>query len=61
MDLAICPACHTQDPSMTNQALSAGADWQCARCGSRWDAIRLATVAAYDAWVSEHDAAPNRV
>jgi len=54
--LAVCPSCHTQDPSMTNLAVSAGADWQCSRCGSRWDAVRLATVAAYAVWVSEHTA-----
>ena len=54
--LAMCPSCHTQDLSMTNLAVSAGADWQCSRCGSRWDAVRLATVAAYAVWVSEHTA-----
>ena len=54
--LAVCPSCHTQDLSMTNLAVSAGADWQCSRCGARWDAARLATVAAYEVWVSEHTA-----
>jgi hypothetical protein len=53
---AVCPSCHTQDRSMTNLAVSAGADWQCSRCGSRWDAVRLATVAAYAVWTSEHAA-----
>ena len=52
--LAMCPSCHTQDRTMTNLAVSAGADWQCSRCGSRWDAVRLATVAAYAVWVSTH-------
>ena len=52
--LAVCPSCHTQDSAMTNRAVSAGADWRCSRCGSRWDAVRLATVAAYAVWVSEH-------
>lgn len=52
--LAMCPSCHTLDLSMTNLAVSAGADWQCSRCGSRWDAVRLATVAAYAAWASAH-------
>ncbi|MBI4485395.1 MAG: hypothetical protein HY655_05235 [Acidobacteria bacterium] len=42
---------------MTNLAVSAGADWQCSRCGSRWDAVRLATVAAYGVWLAEHTAA----
>jgi hypothetical protein len=50
--LAMCPSCRTQDLSMTNLAVSAGADWQCSRCGSRWNTVRLATVAAYTAWAS---------
>jgi hypothetical protein len=54
--LAICPSCHTEDPSMTNLAVHAGADWRCSRCGSRWDAVRLATVAAYAAWAAERTA-----
>ena len=54
--LAMCPSCHTEDPSMTNLAVSRGADWQCSRCGSRWDAVRLATVAACAVWSSEHTA-----
>jgi hypothetical protein len=58
LGLARCPSCHTQDGLVTNLAVSAGADWQCARCGSRWNAARVATVAAYAAWVSEHTAAP---
>ena len=52
--LGTCPSCHTEDPSMTNLAVSAGADWQCSRCGSRWDAVRLATVAAYAVWLAAH-------
>ena len=52
--LAVCPSYHTQDLSMTNLAVSAGADWQCSRCGSRWDAVRLATLAASALWLSEH-------
>jgi len=52
--LATCPSCHTHDLSTTNRAVSAGAGWQCSRCGSRWDAVRLATVAAYAAWASAH-------
>jgi hypothetical protein len=57
--LATCPACHTADRSMTNLAVSVGADWQCVRCGSRWDAGRLATVAAYAEWLSERAASPS--
>lgn len=50
-----CPSCHTEHPRMTKLVGTAGADWQCARCGSRWDAARLAAVAAYAVWLSEHD------
>ena len=47
---ATCPSCHTSDATLTNEALTAGASWQCARCGQRWTAARLATVAAYATW-----------
>jgi hypothetical protein len=50
---ATCPLCHTADATMTNVAVAAGADWQCARCCQQWDAGRLATVAAYDMRLSE--------
>ena len=50
---ATCPACHTADLTMTASAVAAGADWRCARCGQRWDARRLATVAAYALWQSK--------
>jgi hypothetical protein len=49
---ATCPSCHTADAAVTSAAVSGGADWRCVRCGQRWDANRLATVAAYDAWLS---------
>ena len=52
--LATCPLCHTEDASVTNRAVSAGADWHCSLCGWRWDAARLATVAAYAVWLAEH-------
>ena len=52
--LAICPGCHTAEPGLTMVAVDAGAGWQCARCTQRWDAVRLAAVAAYMAWLSEH-------
>jgi hypothetical protein len=55
-----CPLCHTVDPTMTNIALSAGADWHCSRCGQRWDTMRLAAVAGYAAWLSARtDASDN--
>jgi transposase-like protein len=53
---ATCPSCHAEDPGVTRLAVSSGADWRCAQCGSRWDARRLATVAAYDIWVAERTA-----
>ena len=53
---AMCPSCHTADPTMTNGAVTGGADWHCGRCGQRWDTARLATVAAYAAWLSKHPA-----
>ena len=52
--LATCPACHTAHPSLTMQAVSTGATWQCERCYQRWSAGRLAAVAAYTAWQSDH-------
>ena len=57
---ATCPLCHTVDPTTTNIALSAGADWHCSRCGQRWDTIRLAAVAGYAVWLSARtDASDN--
>jgi len=50
--VATCPSCHTVDRAMTTDALRAGADWDCARCGQRWNAARLATTVAYSVWVS---------
>jgi transcription elongation factor Elf1 len=49
---ATCPSCHTVDANMTNVAVNEGAEWHCGRCGQRWDALRLATVAAYAVWLS---------
>lgn len=50
-----CPSCQTTDATMTNEALKTGADWRCGRCGQRWNAIRLATAAAYAVWLSGYD------
>ena len=47
---ATCPTCHMVDTALTNASLAAGGYWRCGRCGSTWDQIRLATVAAYTAW-----------
>lgn len=54
--LATCPLCHTIHPSLTATALEADGNWQCSRCGQRWNAIRVANHAAYAAWVVAHDA-----
>ena len=54
---ATCPGCHTPHSRLTNPADSMGASWDCARCGQRWDAQRLAAVAAYAVWQAEHTAA----
>jgi hypothetical protein len=48
--LVSCPLCHTTHPSLTRNAVQAGEDWRCNRCGQRWGARRLAAVAAYAAW-----------
>jgi hypothetical protein len=52
---AICPGCHTVDPTMTTAAIEGGEGWQCPRCAQRWDAERLAAVARYATWVADHD------
>ena len=58
--LATCPLCHTSHASLTHQMLQAGGGWRCIRCGQRWDARRLETVAAYAAWVAEHERVERR-
>ncbi len=57
-ELVSCPLCHTTHPSLTRNALNAGGDWQCTRCGQRWDAKSLATVVAYGAWVAARTTTP---
>lgn len=51
--LVVCPLCHTRHASLTQEALQTGEAWRCVRCGQDWDARRLATVAAYAAWVAQ--------
>lgn len=58
LGFATCPSCRTTDATMTYDALGKGADWLCARCGQKWSATRLATVAAYAAWVTGQTAQP---
>ena len=50
-----CPMCHTP-ASLTQSDLDAGAGWRCGRCGQRWSATRLSTVAAYAASVADRAA-----
>ena len=47
-----CPMCHTPT-SLTQSDIDAGAGWRCDRCGQRWSATRLSTVAAYAASLVE--------
>jgi predicted Zn finger-like uncharacterized protein len=46
---AACPGCHTAT-SVTHNAIEAGANWRCVRCGQHWDAARLAALARYATW-----------
>lgn len=57
---ATCPLCHTIDMSLSNEALAAGGGWRCTICDQRWDAPRLATVAAYAAWALERETVSSR-
>jgi ribosomal protein L37AE/L43A len=45
-----CPTCHTPMSMFTGEALKTGGDWKCDRCGQKWTASRLATVAEYGEW-----------
>jgi len=56
---ATCPMCHTPT-SVTQNAIEAGGNWRCVRCGQHWDATRLAAVAAYAAWTVDHDRVAGR-
>jgi hypothetical protein len=49
---ATCPFCHTEDRGTTTGDLDAGAVWRCGLCDQQWDARRLATMAAHDAWLA---------
>ena len=42
------------------EAVQAGDDWRCLRCGQRWDAARLEAVTAYAAWVAAHEGVEGR-
>jgi len=49
-----CPLCHTASPAISDRELHMGGAWQCARCGHHWDAVRLATAAAYATYAESH-------
>ena len=51
---ATCPLCHAS-ATLTQSTVEAGGAWRCVRCGQHWDAARLAAVAAYAVWVTEHE------
>ena len=57
---ATCPLCHTIEMALSNEALAAGGGWRCSICDQRWDAPRLATVAAYAAWALERETGSGR-
>jgi transposase-like protein len=49
--IAACPLCHTMSTRLSDESFASGGEWRCATCGQNWTARRLATVAAYAAWV----------
>lgn len=51
----VCPSCHTPHALLAVAEPAVSDDWLCVRCGQRWNNSRLETVAAYAAWVAEHD------
>ena len=55
--LATCPLCHAHRVASTQEPLETDEDWRCARCGQRWDAPRLAAVAAFAEWVARRESA----
>ena len=48
-----CPLCHTAAPTVSAVDLASGLGWRCGTCDQRWDAARLAAVAAYAQFVAE--------
>ena len=53
LQTATCPLCHTDEAETTDHALTCDERWRCARCGQRWSARRIATVAAYAEWAPQ--------
>jgi ribosomal protein L37AE/L43A len=54
-----CPMCH-RPAALSQEALAAGGDWRCDRCGQRWHAARLTACGAYATWVDGREAADRR-
>ena len=54
LDKVACALCRT-----VMSGPGAQFDWECRRCGQRWTALRLATVASYATWVDARDHAPD--
>lgn len=49
--VARCPLCGTPSAATPDDARAADGYWRCVTCGQSWTDRRLATVAAYAAWV----------
>jgi len=49
-----CPLCDTPSAATPDDARADDGYWQCVTCGQNWTDRRLATVAAYAAWVVSH-------
>lgn len=49
-----CPLCHTPGPTLAD--VGEGMNWRCSVCHQAWDMKRLATVAAYAAFIAERGA-----
>jgi len=61
LQLAGCPLCGTTDEQTTYGSLGEQGSWLCARCGQRWTLSRLASAAAYAAWVADGAVPPSVV
>lgn len=48
-----CPLCHHPAPIATETLSTDDGAWQCTTCGQHWDRVRLATVAAYERFMTE--------
>ena len=55
---ATCPLCHTIAREISAEDVASGRGWRCTTCDQRWDAARLATVAAYALYVADRAILP---